>query len=187
MIILFDLDNTVYDLLGGLEKRFKGYKREYQKTYSFSKTKGVVAQDVYALFGDPNFFYELKPFPHVIDAIERLRNYGHYVRFFSSCMNEAVAGAKAQRLWEDLPFEPELCCYLGDGYPNIHHHILVDDNPIKIRGILERNPSSRIIITKHNYNQGIKGQGVLYIDPFSPSYVDELLASVLVFKTRMMI
>lgn len=104
MRILFDLDNTIYDLLGGVEKTFKGYHRKDQKTYNLVESKHINKEDLYSLFRSTTFFRELKPYEHVIKTIKNLNIEGHTIHFYSQCFNEEVLQEKKKCLQRDFDF-----------------------------------------------------------------------------------
>lgn len=183
MNILFDLDNTTYDLLGGLEKYYPDYSRVNQVTYSFRGIKGVIADDVYRLFADPNFFYQLQPFGGVLHTIHELFKRDNTVTFYSSCLNEDVVEAKRLRLAKDLGFTPNLICYLGDNFPDVDFDVLVDDYKEKVEPMLRKDSGLKVIMQKHAYNVGLVGRNVYYLDPLAETYSDEFFSVLKRYET----
>lgn len=63
---VIDVDNTLLDLLGGLESKIKGYTRDLQETYNFDteeieKHVENAPEVFYEAFSVPRFFFGLKP------------------------------------------------------------------------------------------------------------------------------
>src|SRR5690606_36089671 len=103
-----------------------------------------------------------------------LINQTEEVVFYSNCANTEVAEAKLKRLKEDLNFEPQLHCYIGDA-PEIDYDLVVDDYREKVETMLKETPTLKVILQEHQYNKGLEGDNVVYLNPFSETYVSDFL------------
>lgn len=70
-LYLIDVDNTLLDCLGALEKLYVGYSKEQQLTYDFN-IDGVPAKDVIANFFSKDFYKGVTLNKSVLDFIKKL-------------------------------------------------------------------------------------------------------------------
>lgn len=70
-LYLIDVDNTLLDCLGALEKLYVGYSKEQQHTYEFN-IDGVSAKDVIANFFSKEFYKSVSLNKPVLDFIKKL-------------------------------------------------------------------------------------------------------------------
>lgn len=188
MRILFDLDNTIYDLLGGVEKYFPPYQREHSTTYSFKDVKGLETDELYELFQNPNFFYELEPYQPVVEAIKRLKKEGNDIHFYSLCTNKEVLDVKYDCLVRDLGFESSLIEEKVIGDMVITYDLIVDDNVDRLKDIsnlvldynmeLYKVKPPYFAISEQTYNKGISKKGWGYVSPYKETYYDDLMTLV---------
>lgn len=70
-LYLIDIDNTLLDCLGALERLYVGYSKEQQVTYEFN-IDGVSAKDVIANFFSKEFYKSVSLNKPVLDFIKKL-------------------------------------------------------------------------------------------------------------------
>ena len=70
-LYLIDVDNTLLDCLGALEKLYVGYSKEQQITYEFN-VDGVSAKDVIANFFSKEFYKSVDLTKSVLNFIKKL-------------------------------------------------------------------------------------------------------------------
>lgn len=70
-LYLVDVDNTLLDCLGALERLYVGYSKEQQVTYEFN-IDGVSAKDVIANFFSKEFYKSVSLNKSVLDFIKKL-------------------------------------------------------------------------------------------------------------------
>ena len=70
-LYLIDVDNTLLDCLGALERLYVGYSKEQQVTYEFN-IDGVSAKDVIANFFSKEFYKSVSLNKSVLDFIKKL-------------------------------------------------------------------------------------------------------------------
>lgn len=70
-LYLIDVDNTLLDCLGALERLYVGYSKEQQVTYEFN-IDGVSAKDVIANFFSKEFYKGVSLNKSVLDFIKKL-------------------------------------------------------------------------------------------------------------------
>ena len=70
-LYLIDVDNTLLDCLGALERLYVGYSKEQQLTYEFN-IDGVAAKDLIANFFRKDFYKGVSLNKSVLDFIKKL-------------------------------------------------------------------------------------------------------------------
>lgn len=83
-VVLVDLDNTVFNLMKGLEKEFDWVETDKQLHYSFTEVYGEKAKDIYAKFREVNFYTGLGTIDQVETELERLVEQGYELVFYSN-------------------------------------------------------------------------------------------------------
>lgn len=164
-IILVDLDNTMFNLLQGLQNQFNWYTPETQTSYSFFDTHPENAGSIYALFSDIEFFKQLEPIQSISTYVREQIRLGRDVRFYSNKqaalhdefrdfftrwandngLSDRDAYPPQLFLWDS---EDDLAIYLKGITPYVTE--IIDDYPEKLKGSLE---GINLTIPKWPYNK----------------------------------
>lgn len=180
-IILVDLDNTMFNLLRGLQNQFNWYTPENQTSYSFFDTHPENAGSIYALFSDIEFFKQLEPIQSISTYVKWRLKRGDDIRFYSnkpSIIHNEFSLYFSQWMLENgfrnhvgkLPplflweHEDELHTYLKEIRPYIDE--IIDDYPEKLKGSLE---GINLTVPKWPYNKDKKYE---HMNPWTLTFVN---------------
>lgn len=176
LTILFDLDGICADLLNPwidyINKRYhRNLTIEDINIFDMGdlpKTKDIAGK-VYKIIQRPMFFYDLKPLPGAVNAIEALVREGHHVIFLSK-------PAGPDSAWEKMLWVNKYFPTVGDQNVILTKHkslvqgdVFMDDKGATVEEYKKKWPDALVMTIKYPYNSYLENntQGVVVVGDYT--------------------
>jgi 5'-nucleotidase len=164
LILVFDLDSIVIDLLGPWVTYYNNIWNDNKTVsditdYHIEKiVKPECGAKIYDVFKDPGFYPNLPPIDGAIEALYKLHNQGHDVVIATAIAGftpeERAKAAGDKYLWcgKNIPFIPQRNIQIGTRKELIHADVFVDDSPSNIQAYKKKWPNADVLSIAYPYN-----------------------------------
>lgn len=155
MIINIDIDNTVNDFLDKFVFYLNGVgysiKKKDISEYDLSIATGINENTLSCLFFcNNNFYKQLLPLEYSVDAIRKLWESGHEIRFVTAITYEVIS-ARIDFIKEFFPFiDPDKSLIVTNNKRSVYADIVIDDYLNNLSNI---NKNCKFILFDQPWNQ----------------------------------
>lgn len=160
--LLIDMDEVICDFLGELCRRYNQLTGaeiypEQLKQYDLTSFVGEIGKSI---FLRPDFFSELKAFPHAVETLKKLYIEGYHLIVATDAKGDShVAADKKNWIKRHLPFLPSTNFIISSEKHLLDGDLFFDDSPDVLNWF-----SGIKVVMDRPYNKEVKGYRIFNND-----------------------